>query len=344
MVEPECRTLRAAGLAGLLCVASLGSAGAQEPPKPGEYGEVIDVSAGFVRFFLPADAPPPKAGEIEVVWKKKKQTVVRVVGGEDDPLELGLAVDRSASFHEAFVPLRAAALTLVDRGIKADDRLFSVAFTDRTQVLASGRGEARRVLEALPSNPEPGTHATAFFEAVSHSLGLFENADARAALVVVTDGCDTAGGLSRATSIAMRAEEIAVPVFLLMPDKEPCQYVRCEPDATGKLDCKPDVSPSIRNVSSSDMFNPALRSTAMTKRSNVEGATGVRDLFTGLITRHGGGAYVVKNPGEWQSALDRIFEQLSRQWTVVFEPTSDEVRSEEVRVYSTAGGRRRRLR
>jgi hypothetical protein len=41
--------------------------------------------------------------------------------------------------------------------------------------------------------------------------------------------------------------------------------------------------------------------------------------------------------------MKKISDRLGRQWTVVFEPSSNEVTSDEIKVYSKAGGHRRRL-
>ena len=49
------------------------------------------------------------------------------------------------------------------------------------------------------------------------------------------------------------------------------------------------------------------------------------------------------DPDDWQKALGKIFERLSRQWTVVFEPSSPEVTSDEVVVYAKVNGRRKKL-
>jgi hypothetical protein len=163
--------LVALGLGGLAAAA----APAQPPTEPQIFGELIEVRTGFVRLTLPGGAPPPRAEELEVVWKRQPQRVLRVVGGADEPLELGIALDRSASFHHAFAPIRAAALALVERALTEDDRLFTVAFTDDARLLAEGRGEAARVLSALPTDPERGTHPTALFEALGRTLGQFEN-------------------------------------------------------------------------------------------------------------------------------------------------------------------------
>ena len=329
---------------GVAALAAAALATAQEPPEPPLFGELIEVRTGFVRLTLPAGAPPPRAEELEVVWKRQPQRVLRVVGGADEPLELGIAVDRSASFHHAFAPIRAAALALVERALAEDDRLFTVAFTDDARLLAAGRGEAARVLSALPTDPERGTHPTALFEALGRTLGQFENTDGRAALIAATDGCDTAAGLDNAASVAQRARDLAIPVFLLMPDRDACQYTHCRADASGQWQCTPDGTTEILPGESSQFNNPAARKMEFMARTEATGATAERDYFAGLIAHDGGGAFVVSDPDEWQDALTRIFERLSRQWTVVFEPSSSEVESEEVRVYSIAGGRRRRLR
>ncbi len=317
---------------------------AQEAETPQDFGEVIEVRTGFVRVTLPAGVSPPGPEAFEVRWNGRPQRVLRVVGGAADPLELAIAVDRSASFHHAFAPLRAAALALVDQGVSAQDRVFAVAFSDQARLLAEGRGEAAKVLAALPVEPEPGSHPTALHESLARTLQLFENADARAALIVASDGCDTAGGLTSATSLARRARQLAIPVFLLMPDRNPCQNTRCRRDVAGEWQCTPDDAPAIVRGESNDMFNPAAGVSAMLSSSAASGATAERDRFIGLISDAEGGAFVVRKPGEWDKAMERIFERLSRQWTVVFEPESEAVDSADVRVWAHLAGRRKRLR
>lgn len=316
---------------------------AQAAPEPPSFGEVVDVRTGFVRVTLPAGAPPPRVEEIEVLWRKQPQRVVRVVGGTDDPLELGIAVDRSVSMHATFEPMRAAALKLVDQAVSEEDRLFAVGFSNETRLLAEGRGEALQVIAALPTTPEIGNRPTALFSALTRTLQLFENADARAAMIVVSDGCDTAGDSASATSVGRRARDLAIPIFLLMPDRNVCQNTICQQDAAGKWDCRPEASPTLMHGEPPDMFNPAARQTALAESSLAGGATEERDRFTGLISASGGGDFVVNDPEDWERAMKKISERLGRQWTVVFEPSSAEVASDEIKVYSKAGGHRRRL-
>ena len=160
---------------------------------------------------------------------------------------------------------------------------------------------------------------------------------------MVSDGCDTAGDLASATAVGRRARDMAIPVFLLMPDRNVCQNTVCQQVAGGKWECKPEASPTILHGEAPDMFNPAARQTAMAESSRAGGATEERDRFTGLISANGGGDFVVNDPEDWEKAMKKISDRLGRQWTVVFEPSSDEVTSDEIKVYSNAGGRRRRL-
>jgi|JI10StandDraft_1071094.scaffolds.fasta_scaffold112756_2 hypothetical protein len=316
----------------------------QPASGPNAFGDVIEVRTGFVRVTLPSGTSAPRAEEFEVLWNRHPQKVLRVVGGADDPLEVGIAVDRSASMHAAFEPMRAAALTLVDQGIAERDRVFVVGFTDQARLLAEGRGAARKVLSALPASPEAGTHPTELWQSLTRTLEQFENHDARSALIVVSDGCDTSGGLVRASSVVRRAGHLAIPIFLLRPDQEDCRNTVCTFDAGGEWSCRPAAPPRQLPYLTQVGETVAVWTTTYTQDTADSFSTAERDRFTSLIGKAGGGHFFVDDPKDWQRALSRIFEQLGRQWTVVFEPTSDAVKSDEIRVYRRANGRRQRLR
>ena len=332
---------RAFGLCGLaLAACVLG----QESPEPQHFGEVIDVRTGFVRVTLPGGTSAPRAEEFEVLWQRQPQKVLRVVGGAADPLEVGITVDRSASMHAAFESMRAAALGLVEQGFSEEDRLFVVGFTDEARLLAEGRGATLRVLTALPASPDLASRPTALFESLRRTLQLFENAEERAALIVVSDGCDTAAGTASATSVARRASDLAIPIFLLMPDRSDCRNTVCTLDSGGRWTCSPADSPRLERSLSEEGSTVAVRSMGITESTAASPSTAERHRFSALIGKAGGGHFFVDDPEDWQRALGRIFEQLGRQWTVVYEPTSNEVKSEEIRVYRRVEGRRKRLR
>ncbi len=316
----------------------------QPASGPNSFGDVIEVRTGFVRVTLPSGTPAPRAEEFEVLWNRQPQKILRIVGGAADPLEVGIAVDRSASMHNVFEPMRQAARELVERGFSEQDRLFVVGFTDEARLLAEGRGAALHVLAALPTSPERASRPTAFFESLTRTLHLFENAEERAALIVISDGCDTADGFSSATSVARRARDLAIPIFLLMPDRSDCRHVACTIDAAGGWTCESADSPRLERALSSEGSTVSVRAMGISESTAASPSTAERNRFSALIGRAGGGHFYVADPEDWQRALGRIFEQLGRQWTVVYEPTSDDVKSEEIRVYRRTNGRRQRLR
>jgi hypothetical protein len=199
-------------------------------------------------------------------------------------------------------------------------------------------------LSALPSSPEVGSHPTALWQSLTRALEQFGNADARAALLVVSDGCNTSSDLVTAASVARRANRLAIPIFLVMPGRDDCVNTSCAVDTAGNWSCAEASPPRIERRY--DLSGERVQLEMLTFTQNTTGArsTAERSRFAGLIGNAGGGDYVVDDPEDWQHALDQIFEILGRQWTVVFEPTSEEVKSGEIRVFRRLDGRRQRLR
>lgn len=259
-------------------------------------GDVVDVRLGQARLLLPADAPPPEVASVRARWRGRDQRILRVVGGGEETLELGLLVDISGSTAPDFAAFRraaaASALTVSGRG----DRLFVAEFGDRPRLLASGRARAEEVLAHLPAAPRP--EKTALSPAVSWALGQFHAEDARAALLVVSDGCDT----TEPTSVgrfAPIARERGIPVFLLRRDRD-CQA------GTG-VHAQPGSPASVA---------------AARIRADVERA----------VRATGGEVLVFATDEELARRLDELHRALGRQWLVVFEPESDAVDSRDVKV------------
>jgi hypothetical protein len=303
----------------------------QEAPPPGglpTMGETIEVRTGFVRLMLPVEAPEPRAEELEVLWKGERQEITRVVGGPEATLELGIAVDQSASLYRSFEPLREAARNVVTGALRENDRIFVVGFDETARLLDAGQGdEVARVVESLPTRPFG--YMTALFPVITDVVGRFQNVEARSALVIATDGCDS-DLYPDSRAAAQAARERAIPVFLLMPDREACRRTQCESRPDGDWHCY--------TVPVSGATTPQEQLGILT------GSTNERKKFLGAIEKQGGAGFVVKKPKDWETALREILARLSRQWLVVFDPSSDAVRSDEVEVFSIADGKRRRLR
>jgi len=287
---------------------------AQAEAGPLPFGESVDVRLGAVRLLLDRRAPPLDAGDVRVRWRGREQKVLRVVGGAAASLELGLAVDVSASTAPRFAELAGAATGAARALLTAEDRLFLVAFGERAELVAAARGDVERVLAALPEGSRP--ERTAIFAAVGFGLETFEGADARAALVLLTDGCDMVPEEPPVAALRARSRERALPLYLLALGGV-CQAAAC-----------PGGAPVCRDV-------PARPyRAAMVRRGRLEH----------LAHTTGGRVFRLGADLPLERAWATLLEELSRQWLVVFEPTSGEVSSDEVEVLRRDGRRFRRLR
>ena len=259
-------------------------------------GEVVDVRLGQARLLLPADAARPAPQSVRARWRGREQRILRVVGGAEESLELGLLIDVSGSTAPDFAAFRRAAARSALTVSGRSDRLFVAEFGDRARMLASGRARAGEILAHLPTAPRP--EKTALSPAISWALGQFHGEYARAALLVVSDGCDT----TERTSIgrfAPIARERGIPVFLLRRDRD-CQA------GTG-VHAQPGSPATV---------------TAQRIRSDVERA----------VRATGGEVLVFATDEELERRLDELLLALGRQWLVVFEPQSDAVDSRDVKV------------
>ncbi len=285
-----------------------GAVAAAWDPGAGQ-GEIVQVRLGQARWLAPAGDAPPSPESVHVLSQGRQQRVLRLVGGDATGLELGLAVDVSESTGPRFDELRAATRAVAAALIGPGDRTFLVTFSQQSELVASARGDLEQVLTAVPSNVR--SDKTRIYDGLAFSLLQFHAEDPRAALVVLTDACDTTKrpDVDRVRELA-RAR--AIPIYALLLDQ-----------GCVKLDYSQDFFGNIRTTYATD------RALTYSNRTRLE-----------QLTRDTGGRAVPLGDGEGiEAALRLILRELDRQWLVVFEPSSESVSSEEVEVRLGAPGR-----
>lgn len=263
---------------------------------PAEVGESIDVRLGQARLIVPAETVKPSREIVRALWRSREQRVLRVVGGPDESLEIGLLVDVSTSTASHFEAFRRAATRSAATVAGPSDRLFVAEFAGTSRLLASGRGRVAEVLGALPA--AGGQGASAVSPAVAWALSQFHGDDARAALLVVSDGCETTPRTSIGRFVPL-ARERGIPVHLLRQSG----------------DCPVPASRSPGTVT-------PPRVLAQQQRDDLERA----------VRATGGEVHVFTDEAALEARLDGLVAALRRQWLVVFEPESDAVDSRDVRV------------
>ncbi|MGE0641811.1 MAG: VWA domain-containing protein [Thermoanaerobaculia bacterium] len=335
----------------ILLVSALGLAASHGPAKgeldqgPANLSDQIDVSLGFVRVSILESKQEPRPEEFEVRWEGQRQQVVRVVGGTDGSLEVGIAVDQSSSMAGALEYMRAEAVNFVESRFSDQDRVFVVAFADKMEVVAQGKAESLTALKKIPSQLDSGDQTTAFFSSLDRALHRFENSASKAALVVISDGCDSRDLGTGAASVSGKAADMAIPIFLLSPGRGQCKNASCAMTRSGRWVCSAGGPPSIAQYKSDQIvIDPTARTLELSRESASNRSTNERDRFLGLIQNEGGAYFAARSTEQSRKAFESVRELLAQQWTIVFEPTSSDVKSADVKVYRTVDGHRRRLR
>ena len=106
------------------------------------------------------------------------------------PLSIGIMIDTSASMLESLPEAEQAGLKFIDFTIGEKDRGFVVSFDNEPYLLAKMTGRKDKLFRAFSGLRAEGS--TALYDAIIYGLYQFTGIKGKKALVVVTDGKDTA--------------------------------------------------------------------------------------------------------------------------------------------------------
>lgn len=180
------RALVAASAIGMLSVASVSVRAQTVVPQ---FRSGIDMVRIDV---LVKDEKQPVTGMAATDFEVRDNGIlqaVSVIPPEAVPLDIYLAIDVSASVSgERLDALIDAAKRLVDAS-RADDRVTILGFGHRLSLLADRSIDVGALRQRLATLRAEG--GTALNDAIVASLGLRERSDARAVLIVFSDGRDT---------------------------------------------------------------------------------------------------------------------------------------------------------
>ncbi len=136
-------------------------------------------------FGIKEDGRPQEIGKFELV--------------DDLPITVGITIDTSGSMLEALGEARRAAADFLERIITPRDRSFAVSFSNRPELLMPRTSDVTAVEESL--NTLQAVGMTSLYDAVVTSLYYFRGVKGRRALVLLSDGEDTASTIPYADSL-----------------------------------------------------------------------------------------------------------------------------------------------
>jgi hypothetical protein len=276
---------------------------------PAAFSESAGITIGEARFLMP-EGTAGAAADVRVLFSGAEQKLQRLAGGPGSPLELGIAIDVSESVTAERTSFLTAAANAAAKLAAVGDRVFRVDFGNAPRLVGATRGDPTALFKSAgAARPE----TTALFDAVRFALDRFESHSDRMALVVFTDGCETAGTTSF-QEVADAGRRRAVPIFFVVADGALCTMSRTwsEPD--------PMVAAGVVSRGWGIGFEE-LKATNHSRwaASEVAKATGGRVFSLKKATAA---------PDAWAA----IGEALGRLWVAVFEPSSPAVDPHQVEV------------
>jgi VWFA-related protein len=133
------------------------------------------------------------------------------------PLTVGVVLDTSGSMSESLGEAQRAATEFLRRVLEPGDRAFAVAFSDVPTLLMPPTDDVDVVAEALAGARADGW--TVLHDAVITGLSYFRDVEGQQALVLLSDGDDTASsfGFDDALEYARRSEAAIYTIGLQIP-------------------------------------------------------------------------------------------------------------------------------
>ncbi|HVS01029.1 MAG TPA: VWA domain-containing protein [Thermoanaerobaculia bacterium] len=156
-------------------------------------------------------------GDFEVLEGGKPQAITKFELVQNLPLTIGIVLDNSGSMESSLVEARQAASDFLRNVIQPRDRCFSMRFSSRPELLVAPTDDVAVVSQSLEGLQAVG--GTALHDAIVSSLHYFRATQGQRALVLLSDGDDTASSVSfeDALEYARRSGVAIYPIGLNLP-------------------------------------------------------------------------------------------------------------------------------
>lgn len=149
------------------------------------YTTVTDRSGSLVRGLT--------AEDFEVFEDGRRQEIKKFELVENLPLTVGITIDTSGSMSEALFEAQQAAVEFLESIVTRRDRCFALSFASRPVMLMPPTNDVDAVARSLEGLAAVGM--TSLHDALVHSLYYYRGVTGRRALVVLSDGDDTASNI-----------------------------------------------------------------------------------------------------------------------------------------------------
>lgn len=183
---------------------------------PGEDDEVIEIESNLITIPVSVyDRSGIYVRGLEPqnfkIFEDGKEQEVAFFGKTDKPITVILVLDMSSSASYKIEEIRSAATSFVDL-LKPQDSVMVISFDERVYVQTDVTTDRQKIYKAINRTSFGG--GTALYDAVAKSLGKrLDKIEGRKAIVLFTDGVDTASFGNSFESTLRDAEEADAMVF-----------------------------------------------------------------------------------------------------------------------------------
>jgi Ca-activated chloride channel family protein len=146
------------------------------------------------------------------VWEDGVEQRVAYFASTEKPFTVALLLDTSGSTRFKLQEIQDAAITFVAQ-LRADDQVMVVSFSDKIRILTPRPTNDRYVLQDAIRRTEPG-NGTRLYDAVDQVINeQFNRIEGRKAIVLFTDGVDTASKRGSYETTVRDAEELDALIY-----------------------------------------------------------------------------------------------------------------------------------
>ncbi|MEM6702727.1 MAG: VWA domain-containing protein [Acidobacteriota bacterium] len=181
-----------------------------------DFSEEVDVHLVQLQVLVTDKRGTPlqglEASDFEVRHAGQSRSLQRLYPSQDVPLVLGLAIDSSGSMAPIWPATRRASQSFLDSTLTRRDQAFLVDFDTQLRLLQPVTGDRRQLFSALGRLHPQGN--TALYDSVLFSMLQYDERPGRRALIVLTDGFDSASKSDPKRAIEF-GKRLGVPVYVI---------------------------------------------------------------------------------------------------------------------------------
>ncbi|MGQ0763177.1 MAG: VWA domain-containing protein [Acidobacteriota bacterium] len=236
----------------------------------------------------------------------------------EKPFTVALLLDTSASTQFKLSEIKAAALEFAKQ-LRPQDRVLVVTFNSEVLLLTEPTNDLGLMEETIEEFAHTGT-ATRLYDAVNLTIDeRLNRIKGRKAIVLFTDGVDTASQQASYQSTLEQVEELDALIYPVQYDTS--DYMRAmQGSGQGTVTVTTTRRGIFGSSSSTQTYNAPANSGAPMPGTTKEDYDRANVYLHALADKTGGRLYQANNTRQLADAFTRIAEELRRQYTIGYYP------------------------